>query len=167
MSWTSVRYRFRQSFPVPARKAYLWCTAFEPDDSVYFSVPGRRTIERLADDTLLMTDRTEHPSGPREITRLVRLDPREMAWTNTHLSGPFLHSQFWYRIVPDGAKRSHLEFEGLHLQQFARAPSPKEVARLAEEYRKNDAKFWSERLAPAMARDLAPRGRGRRGPSSD
>jgi len=157
MPLVSLRYRFRQPFPVPARAAYAWCTDFGPGDGRLFAARTERRVERLADDTVLLTD-TTYPNGRRRrIRRLVRLHPAEMAWTNTHLDGPFRYSQYWYRIVADGARHSHLEFEGFRLVQRARRASSTEVARLAAAERAGDAKTWREQLAPALVRSVRAR----------
>lgn len=146
----SLRYRFRQWFNVPARAAFLWCTDFEPEDGKLFSERTKRSIRRIAKDALIMTD-TTYPSGrPLRISRLVRLNADQMAWTNTHLDGPYRHSQFWYKIVADGPRRSHLEFEGLRLETTKNPLSEKEIRRRARECQKLDSGEWRRRLAPAL-----------------
>lgn len=168
----SLRYHFRQPLGAPARAAYDWCTDFRPTDAELFADRRTRTVRVLAPDTLLLTDVTS-PKGRRvRIRRLVRLFPEELAWTNTHLDGPFRHSQFWYRIVSEGPRRSRLEFTGLKVETHARAVSPSEVHRLSEENRRSDAATWRRKLAPALARELDPArthgsrtARGRRGSS--
>lgn len=155
----SLRYRFRQSLLASAEQAYAWCTDFRPTDAEIFADRRTRSVRWIAPDALIMSDVT-HPEGRRvRIRRLVRLFPEERAWTNTHLDGPFRNSQFWYRIVPDGRRRSHLEFHGLKLETHARAPGASEILRLSEANRRSDAATWRRRLAPALARDLNPRGR--------
>ncbi|HTW56052.1 MAG TPA: hypothetical protein VMG36_06405 [Thermoplasmata archaeon] len=157
MSLVSLRYRFRQPFPVPARAAFAWCTDFGPGDGRLFLARTERRVDRLADDTIVLTD-TTYPNGARRrIRRLVRLHPAAMAWTNTHLDGPFRYSQYWYRVVPDGARRSHLEFDGFRLVQRPGRPSATEVARLAAAECAGDAKTWREQLAPALVRDVRGR----------
>jgi hypothetical protein len=159
----SLRYRFRQPLRASAREAYVWCTDFGPDDGKLFFEPTRRSVHRLSEDALVMTD-TTYPQGEvLRIRRLVRLDPVEMAWTNTHLNGPYRHSQFWYRIVPDGPRRSHLEFRGLRLESSPRSLSASERAIRAEKCRRSDAEEWGRRFAPALERDLAARTNGPRG----
>ena len=156
MTTVSLRYRFRQPLRAPAREAYTWCTDFGPADAELFADRRTRSVRRIAPDALIMTDVT-YPAGRRvRIRRLVRLFPEERAWTNTHLDGPFRNSQFWYRIVPDGPKRSHLEFHGLKLESHAHALVPSEVVRRSEASRRSDAATWHRKLAPALARDLAP-----------
>ena len=159
MVTVSLRYRFRQPLRASARDAYAWCTDFGPSDAEIFADGRTRSVRRIAPGALLMTDVTR-PAGRRvRIQRLLRLFPEERAWTNTHLSGPFENSQFWYRIVPDGPRRSHLEYRGLKLETHARAPTPSEIARLTRENRRSDAATWRRKLAPALARDLDPTAR--------
>ena len=153
----SLAYRFRQPLRAPAREAYAWCTDFGPDDGRLFSERTERSVRRLGDGALVMTDTTYPRGRPRRIHRLVRLHPSEMAWTNTHLDGPYRHSQYWYRIVSDGPGRCHLEFVGLRLEASRRRLSATETARRAEERRRSDSGEWRRRLAPALERDLARR----------
>ncbi len=154
MSTVSLQYEFRQRFHVSARKAFAWCTDFGPEDAGLY--PGRRTrkVQWIAPDALVMTD-TTYPKDQRlQISRLVRIRPKELSWTNTHLTGPYRHSQYWYRIFPSGPQASYLEFKGLLLDSVPGNPTPAEIRRLAEAHRKSDAATWRERLAPALERDL-------------
>lgn len=155
MTTISLRYSFRQPLRASAPRAYAWCTDFDPTDASLFGDRRTRVVRRIASDALLMTDVTYPKGERRSIRRLVRLFPEEMAWTNTHLTGPFRNSQFWYRVVPDGPRRSHLEFHGLKLESHPRAPSAAEVERLARENRRSDSATWRRKLAPALARELA------------
>jgi len=151
----SLRYHFRQPFRVPARVAYAWCTDFGPDDGPLFSERTRRSVHRVSEDALMMTDTTYRGGRSVRIRRLVRLFPEERAWTNTHVDGPYEGSQYWYRIVADGSRRSDLEFHGLRLEKHARALSASATARRAEQCRRNDVGEWRRRLAPALERDSA------------
>ena len=153
----SLQYSFRQPLSAPARASYAWCTDFGPDDGKLFPVKWVRSVRWLAKDALVLTD-TTYPAGrPRRIHRLVRLNPSEMAWTNTHLDGPFQHSQYWYRIVSDSSRRCHLEFRGLRLVTSPRPLSASELARLTYLERRSDSDLWRRRIAPALRRDLTPR----------
>lgn len=154
MPIVSVQYRFRQPFRVPAQDAFDWCTDFGPSDGPLFSVPTRRTVRWLNDETVILTD-TRRPEGrPRTIDRLVRIRPRSLAWTNTHLTGPYRFSQFWYRVIRDGPRRSHLDFTGLQVETRRRRLSAADVARRSEELRRTDSTEWRTRLAPALEREL-------------
>jgi hypothetical protein len=157
MPIVSLQYRFRQPLAAPAQAAYAWCTDFGPGDGKLFPQRTRRAVRRISDDALVLTD-TTYPDGRlRRIQRLVRLNPTELAWTNTHLSGPFRHSQYWYRIVPDGPRHCHLEFQGLRLETTPTAVSEEERAQRVKEHRGADSTLWRRQLAPALERDLGSR----------
>ncbi len=94
MAIVTLAYQFRQSFRVPAQSAYAWCTDFGPSDGPLFSERTQRAVHYLSDDALVMTDTTYLQGRTRKIRRLVRLVPSELAWTNTHLDGPFRHSRY-------------------------------------------------------------------------
>ncbi|HXW36925.1 MAG TPA: hypothetical protein VEJ36_03345 [Nitrososphaerales archaeon] len=146
-----VRYRFSQSFDVPAEAAYRWCIDYRPDDWGRMGKKGTRRIRRINEDTIILTDTVESESGPVTKRRLVRLHPERLAWTNTHLGGPNRHSQFWYQIVSLGRGRSKLEFTGLQVN-YGRRPSPSEIAAIARELRKDDSNMWVL-LAKEMSKD--------------
>ncbi len=155
MPQSSLRYAFRVPFRVPAAAAFAWCTDFAPSDGALYARRTVRRVQRLGDDTVLLTD-TTYPDGRRRtIRRLVRIDPIHREWTNTHLDGPFRHSQYWYKVVPDGPRRSHLEFRGFRLVTTARPLSAAAVRAAAEAERRGDAATWRTRLVPALERDVA------------
>jgi hypothetical protein len=147
----SVRYRFSQPFTVSAQTAYEWCTDFRSDDPARMGEEGTRKIERMNEDTLMYTDSIK---GERERKqRLVRLNPDRMSWTSTHLNGSNKFSQFWYEVVVDGPKNSHLEFTGLHVN-YGRPPTRARIAKMAREFVVADSGGWSL-LAREMHRDLS------------
>jgi hypothetical protein len=152
MPVVSVRYRFSARLPAPPPAAYRWATDFRGDDLVA-SGRGARKVTWLAPDAVLLTD--VPPKGRRREakTRLVRLYPDRRSWTNTHVSGPYRHSQFLYEIVPAGRRASRLEFTGLQLVRFARTPTPGAVAAMGRTLAREDASLWRV-LVRAMARDL-------------
>ncbi|MFY9717635.1 MAG: GNAT family acetyltransferase [Thermoplasmata archaeon] len=166
MRVVALPYGFRVPLAAPARRAYDWCTDFSPADGSLFSESTRRTVRRITEDALVMTDTTWPGGRLRRIRRLVRLNASELAWTNTHLDGPFQGSQYWYRVVPDGPDRSALEFRGLRLERRSSLASPAANARRAAACRRDDREEWQTRLAPALARDLAAR-RPRRRPREE
>lgn len=150
----SLSYRFRQKFKVPANVAFAWCTDFGPEDGPLFGDQRRRTVKRLDDGALILTDLTQPKGRKLTIHRLVRIDPDQLAWTNTHLDGPYKHSQYWYRVGSDGPKASHLDFVGLRLVTVPKRVSPKEIAKLTKEQLVEDSALWRERLAPALEAEL-------------
>ncbi len=147
----SVRYSFSQEFDAPADRAYAWCVDYKPDDWTIMGKNGRREIERLNEDTIILTDTVVGRDGPVTKQRLVRLNRDRLAWTNTHIGGPNLHSQFWYQVVPSG-KGSRLDFTGLQIN-YGRRPSDEEVARMAAELARDDSGMW-RLLAEEMRKDL-------------
>lgn len=150
----SLGYRFQQPFRQPARDAFRWCTDFGPVDGKFFSPPVRRSVKWTNEDTLVMTDTKRVDGTTTRIQRLVRIYPPDLAWTNTHLTGPYRGSQFWYRVVPDGARRSYLDFIGLALRTVPRSVPPSLAKKMAEVLRKEDSTMWRTRLAPALEQDL-------------
>jgi hypothetical protein len=165
MALQAIRYRFRQPFRAPARAAFEWCTAFEADDSALLPYRHRRRVRWLANDALILTDTRWTDGRPRTIRRLVRIHPYLMAWTNTHLDGPFRHSQFWYRIFSDGPKKSHLEFEGLQLMPMAGRPTRRQLLAQARALAAEDSALWRKHLGPALERSVgrpSAMGAGRR-----
>jgi hypothetical protein len=148
----SVRYEFSQDFRAPARDAYEWCLDYRPDDWGRMGKRGTRRIRRLNADTLILTDTVFGKHGAVTKRRLVRMDPIRLAWTNTHVSGPNLHSQFWYQIVERAGGTSRLAFTGLQVN-YGKRPSDSAVAKMASELRADDSQMW-RLLAKEMARDL-------------
>jgi len=146
-------YRFTTPLPVSADRAYRWATDYAPDDWQRMGQDGHRRIEIVAPRTVLLTDTVRGPNGTVTKRRLVRLRPRDRAWTNTHVGGPTRHSQFIYRIVPRGPRRSTLEFVGLQVERSPRPLTPSQLARRARDVAREDATLW-RRLARAMASDL-------------
>ncbi|HUH99793.1 MAG TPA: hypothetical protein VLY65_01995, partial [Nitrososphaerales archaeon] len=91
-----------------------------------------------------------------------RINPERRAFTNTHIAGPTLHSQFWYEFMPEGKNRSRLEFTGLLLYPSDKPLSPAEVRKMATGEKKGDSLIWKN-LAKAMESDYKreKRNRGR------
>ena len=147
-----IRYEFSQSFDVAAEAAYRWCTDYRPDDWRRMGKKGTRRIERLNEDTLILTDTVAGESGAVTKRRLVRLNEDRLAWTNTHLAGPNRHSQFWYQIVAVGKGRSRLDFTGLQVN-YGERPSASKVSAMAKELKKGDSKMWVL-LSHEMSKDL-------------
>lgn len=151
----SLQYGFEQKFRVPAKIAYAWCTDFGPEDGAFFPGKHLRSVRRIAEDALVLTDTTYPEGSPLKIRRLVRLNQAQMAWTNTHLDGPYKNSQYWYRIKADGPRASHLEFTGMRLVTVPRPVSRSAIAKLAAEEREGDSKLWRESIAPSLEEELA------------
>jgi hypothetical protein len=147
-----LRYGFSQPFGVSPEAAYRWCTDYQPDDWPRMGQKGTREIEWLNEDTVILTDTVT--TGSEQVTkqRLVRLHPERLAWTNTHLTGPNRHSQFWYQVVPVGQWGSRLDFTGLQIN-YGKTPSATRIAAIERELAYDDSKAWVL-LAKEMKRDL-------------
>ena len=152
MVLTSVRYAFSQSFSVPARDAFTWAVDYKPGDFALMGLDGVREIVRLSDDSYMLKE-TVRSGKARRRSKLIRIDSERMLYTNTHVTGPARHSQFIYEIVPDGERKSRLQFTGLLLYRSEKKLGKKEIARIAAEERKFDSDIW-KRLAKAMEADL-------------
>ena len=152
----TAQYRFQQRFPVPAARAFRWCIDYRPGDLALEGVGGRRRVRRIADDLVILTD-TIFRYGKSSLvkTKLVRIRPSEMSWTSTHLTGPHRLSQFWYRIVSDGPRASHLDFTGFHVERNVSSTGAAARAKLAARLAREDARGWKH-YAAAMTADLGP-----------
>jgi hypothetical protein len=147
----SVQYSFSQYFNFPQSQAYRWCTDYQPGDIELMGSKGVRRIQRINDETLVLTDVY---SGKNRVTkrRLVRLFPKRFSWTNTRLSASGRYSQFLYEILPDG-QGSKLVFTGSQIFDNMEKPSDKKIASLSKELSREDGAAW-KRLAEAMQNDL-------------
>ena len=99
-----------------ADRAYKWCTSYDPVDLELMHENGKREIEQLSKDAYILTDTFSTKRGIISKKKLVRLNPREMFWTNTYIAGPNKYSQFLYKIVPIDRNKSCLDFVGLQLE---------------------------------------------------
>jgi hypothetical protein len=148
-----VRYSFSQKFSVPVEEAFRWSIDYDPDDFSLMGQEGTRKINKLTEDTFILEDARRTPEGILAKTRLIRIDPDRRSFSNTHITGPTLHSQFWYEFFPEGKKASRLDFTGLLLYPSDRKLTKKEVARIAAKEVKTDSLIWKH-LAKAMKADL-------------
>jgi hypothetical protein len=114
---------------------------------------GKRQIENLSQDTIILTETSPSGKGGGQVTKkkLVRLYPARMFWTNTHIAGPNKYSQFLYQIVSEGKLKSRLDFVGLQVEH--RAMTKANAAALARKLRKEDSTAWRF-LAKAMDEEL-------------
>jgi hypothetical protein len=148
-----VRYAFSQKFSVPVDEAFAWSIDYDPDDFFLMGEEGKRKINRLSEDTFILEDAKRTPEGIVEKTRLIRVNHERRSFTNTHISGPTLHSQYWYEFFPEGKRTSRLEFTGLLLLPSDKKLSTKEVAAIAAAEKKTDSAIWRH-LAKAMEAEL-------------
>jgi hypothetical protein len=150
----SVQYHFSIRFRVPAKKAYEWCTSFDPSDHTLMGDENaQRKITHITDNVLLLTDTFHTQSDDVEKQKLVQLYSDQMFWTSTHLTGPNKHSQFLYQISAEGDAASKLEFKANHLEYPKENLDKAHVKLLAEKLCKEDSEAW-KLLAKAMTKDF-------------
>jgi hypothetical protein len=148
---TSIKYSFTQNFRVSADRAYQWCISYDPVDLELMHETGKRKIKRLSEDAIMLSDTFKTDQGIMTKAKLVRLNPSEKSWTNTHIAGPIKYSQFLYKITPVGKDRSRLTFVGLQLEP--NDLTKKEAAALTRKIRAEDSGAWKH-LAKAMEQEL-------------
>ncbi len=149
----SIRFSFTQRFSVPAKDAYRWCTDYHPDDWVLMGERGKRKIRKISGDTIILDDVTYPDGKPVVKSKIVRLDPVRLSWTNTHLTGPTKYSQFLYRITPEGNGGSKLEFTGLQVEYSKTKVTAERIASLERKNSEEDSGSWRN-LARAMEKEL-------------
>lgn len=160
MAAYTTRYKFSQRFKVPAEDAYRWATDYRSDDWSLMGKRGKRSIEHLSENAIILSDRVYGEGRYVSKRRLVLLYPERLSWTNTHIGGPNKHSQFLYEIIPEGKNSSRLDFTGFQIDYGAtERPTPEKIESLSNKLREDDAGMW-RLLAKAMERDLkSPRRR--------
>ena len=114
---------------------------------------GRRTIRWISEDALVLVDDVYYGRRHAKKTKLVRLNPERLSWTNTHIAGPNEHSQFIYEIIPEGSESSRLEFTGLQINYGHQKVPPEGIESIRRELTEEDAGSW-KLLAKAMEEDL-------------
>ena len=147
----SVRYAFNQSLAAPANVAFDWCTDYQPYDFAIMKEEGTRRIRKINDDTIVLTETVRKRNRLIRKTKLVRLNKPSLSWTNTHISGPTRHSQFLYKIVPEGKARSRLYFQGLLVHYSRTALTCRDLNKIARRERRRDSRVWRH-LAAALRR---------------
>ena len=152
----SVKYGFNQLLAAPADEAFDWCTDYQPYDLTLMKENGKRTIRKITDDTILLTETTRRNRRSIVKTKLVRLNRPELSWTNTHITGPNRHSQFLYKLVPEGKTQSRLYFKGLLVRYSQKRLRGRQLLRIAREERLADSRAWRH-LAAALRSEAANR----------
>jgi len=153
MPLVSLAFTFTQPLKVSAQRAYAWSTDYRPNDIPLLGRTGRRKVDRLAEDTILLTDVFETPSGKVTKQKIVRLYPETLRWTNTHVSGPNRHSQFLYELEAAGKDRCKLVFTGRQVHTAAKALTAAQHKKQTAELRHEDHAMWKN-LARLMEQDL-------------
>ena len=149
MKPVSVRYHFSQRFSSPAKKAFDWCTSFDPNDpKLMGGENSSRQVIPITETTLILKDTFHLPTGTVEKQKLVQIYPDQLTWVSTHLTGPNRHSQFLYIISTKGRYASVLDFYANHLEYTENANS----RLLAKQLCKEDAALW-KLLSKAMTKE--------------
>jgi len=156
MHYFTVHYKFSQTFPFSVRAAYDWSTDYDEEDLSLMGLQGKREIERVDADTLVLHDTFFSDGRTTKKKRLVRMFPELLILTNTRLAGPMKHSQFIYQFVAEGTNGSRLDFTGAQVERSSKRPSPAKIAALSSQYAKEDSALWVN-LAKAMEKDLGAR----------
>ena len=151
----TVHYGFSQSFDVSARKAYEWCTNYGPGDKALMQEENAtREVHHISDDVILLNDTYTIEGKITVKQKLVCLYPDRLTWTSTHLTGPNMHSQYIYELVPQNDRQCCLNFTGLYLNHSIKEDiEDKEAGRLAKELKKMDSEIW-KLLANEMEKEL-------------
>src|SRR5271157_1169238 len=132
----SVRYGFKQAFKISAKEAFDWCTDYKPYDFKLMNETGKRRIQKLTKDAILLTETTRRNKKTVTKTKLVRLNKPQLSWTNVHITGPNRHSEFLYKIEPLGKNRSRLNFTGLLIYYSRRALTRRTLRKIARDERR-------------------------------
>ena len=148
-----MRYRFSQHFDFSPEKAFQWCTDYAPGDIELMGNNGRRKVNRLNDDTLVLNDKYKTKEGTVVKKRLVRIFPELLTWTNTRVSKEGKYSQFLYQILVEKGGGSRLDFSGSQIFS-GKKPGRAKVEEMATQLANEDSAGWRN-LAKAMAKDLS------------
>ena len=150
----SIRYQFTQNFSISARKAFNWCTDYDPrDHALMGEANAKRQITHLTGNTIILTETFQTSSGSVEKQKLVQLYPDRLSWISTHIAGPNKYSQFIYEISSKTPKASRLKFTALHLEYEKSPLSEADVKSLERKLQKEDVDVW-KLLAKAMEEQL-------------
>lgn len=149
----SVSYQFIQSFSVPARPAFRWATDYQSSDLALMGENGKRIINRITDNTIILEEEIMQEKKKSRKIKLVRLNPRSLSWHNIQLRGPNKHSEFIYEISPEGRKRSRLTFTGLLVIYSKNPLNARKLKQIAGREKRYDSNAW-KKLAKAMTREL-------------
>jgi hypothetical protein len=152
----SVGYSFNQPLAAPAKDAFDWCTDYQPYDLTIMKENGKRNIQKITHDTILLTESMRKNNHLIRKTKLVRLNRPTLSWTNTHIAGPNRHSQFLYTIMPEGKTRCRLHFQGLLIQYSRKPLDRRQLRKIARDERAADSTAWRH-LADALRTERTER----------
>ena len=153
MPLTSVVYKFHQHLNVTPADAFAWATDYQPDDFKLLGRNGRRKVESLGDDTLILSDTVVADDGTKlRSKKLIKIYRDRMMWTSTNVDGPMRHSQVLYEITANGAKGSRLTFTG-HRVHDGPPITAREKRALSAQFAKMGTAHWKH-IAQVMTQDL-------------
>ena len=153
MQVSSVSYKFNQQFSVPAQEAFDWCTDYQPSDIALMGEAGKRKINKVTGDTVILEEQVVQNGKTIKKLKLIKLNRRTLSWHNIQLQGPNKYSEFIYEIVSIGRRRSRLTFTGLLLVYAKKRINQQKLRQIANTERTYDSRAW-KRLARAMAEEL-------------
>jgi len=114
---------------------------------------GHRNVQRVNDDTFILTDDFETKEGRLTKEKLVRIYPESLSWTNTRISFDGKFSQFLYQIVAEGKGGSRLDFTGSQIFP-GKNPGRAKLTAMAKRLVIEDSASWRN-LAKAMSEELS------------
>jgi hypothetical protein len=114
---------------------------------------GKRSFQRLTQDTLILIDVIKSGRKSVKKIKLIKLNPAKLEWYNIQLAGPNRHSEFLYKIHPEGPKASRLDFTGLLVVYSKQKLPSSRIRKIASAERGYDSQAWKD-LAKAMEKDL-------------
>ena len=149
----SVTSEFSQRLPLSARKAYVWCTDYKPNDLSLMNMKGLRQIERISSDTIILREVVDLNGKEVRKIKLIKLHPAALSWHNVQISGPNKYSEFLYQIEPINRRTSKLNFTGVMVIYSKLNLSPRAIRKIASSERRSDSTAW-KLLAKVMAQQF-------------
>ena len=150
---TSINYEFSQTFNVPAKEAYLWCTDYSPDDpAIMGEKNATRQVKKLTNTTILLTETFRIGKENIKKEKLIQLYPDRLMWVSTHLSGPNKYSQFMYEISAETPSACRLDFTAQHIEHKT-GMSQTDILKLKDKLCRYDSNVW-KLLAKEMEKEL-------------
>ncbi|MGA8303855.1 MAG: hypothetical protein WA691_10180 [Thermoplasmata archaeon] len=160
MPFQRLTYHFATELAASRPHAYRWATDYRSNDFDLSDVKGRRKVEKLTDDLILLTDSFDDDpfdsrQGARTVkVKLVHLFPDRWMWTSTHVAGPAKYSQFLYQLTARGPTASTLHFTGNQVELLKGRPNRTSIQRRAQELKREDSHLWAQ-FSAALARELS------------
>jgi hypothetical protein len=80
----TIRYGFSQRFNFPAEQVFKWCTDYRPGDLRLMAEDGKRSVERISKDTIVLEDSSRKGEKIVHRKKVVNLYPDSLSWVSTH-----------------------------------------------------------------------------------